>query len=86
MVNSRLEELHRAWEERHSTRHTEWVSTYNEAPPDDRIVEVWVIDRDGSSRFGLQARYLREDYTRGNWVTPQYSFRDWNVVAWKDVN
>ena len=78
---TRLEELHKGYEERFSTRHTEWAFTYNEHPPDDRIVDVWIREN-GIDRFGHRARY---DHSDNVWMSIHYSYRDWNVVAWKDI-
>lgn len=83
MVNSRLEELSKAYEERHGYNHTEWVFVEEDLPPDDRVVEVWIINDGDTNIFGERARFSEHI---GVWMSPDYDFRYYNVVAWKDVN
>lgn len=81
---TRLEELHRAYEEELKNVRKDWVYVYNEAPPDDRIVEVWIME-EGVQRFGCRARFNTQYCC---WLSEAYSFLTYhncNIVAWKDL-
>lgn len=78
MRKTRLQQLHDAYEESLNKKETDWVFTYNEAPPTDRYVQTWLkyYNEDGSSYdvFGVVLHYgICFDYGSSH------------IVAWKDI-
>lgn len=78
---TRLEELHKAYEDSLVHKELDWVFVYNQHPPDKRIVDLWILDAD-VNKFGYQGRF---DHRNSVWMSVGYSYRNWNVVAWKDI-
>lgn len=79
---SRLEELHKAYEDNQKKTENEWVFVYNDLPKSRKLVHLWVMEPNGVSRFFVPGRYSEEE---GVWMDVFYNWVQWNAVAWKDI-
>ncbi|WNL63211.1 hypothetical protein [Citrobacter phage Tr1] len=82
---NRLEQLHKAYEEKETYKQEGWMFTYNELPPHGQLVAVWrreVVNGVTVDMFGYLARWVPDD---GAWCAQGWNWVDWNIVAWHDI-
>ena len=82
---NRLEQLHKAYEEKETYKQEGWMFTHNELPPHGQLVAVWrreVVNGVTVDMFGYLAHWVSDD---GAWYAQGRNWVDWNIVAWHDI-